>query len=509
MVSLCAGSLIAFSFYAHVFLSRLFYTQYQVNAVAIAGELSMYLLVPIFGYLCDRYSPRPVQFLSGLFFGAGYGLAGLTYRQGPPSQGGWSVGIMILSFIGIGTGTCSMYISAVSACAKNFGKSRYKGLALALPSAAFGLSGMWQSQIGSLWLSEPHADGSRGDVDVFRYFLFLSGISFVAGLIGSFALKVVNEEELIGEAIEELERSGFLEDSPLFHQPIPHGSNGYGTYGDGQNQPPLNLAPADQEAHNKSWLLNVETQRFLADHTMWLFAAAFLFVAGPGEAFINNFGTVIGSIYHPPVSPPPSNSMVANISIYSIFSTLARILTGILSDLLTPSYSSVTSHRRDSQSSDLNSILQPNYLVKPPFSLSRVTILIFCHFPLIIGFCLLASPLLTAHPDLFPVISALVGTGYGAASTLAPIIVSVVWGVQNFGTNWGIITTVPALGAAVWGAAYSFVYQYYAEDSGLCYGRICFAGTFWAMGASGLLSLVLLCWVWRGKSGWIKRGVFV
>ena len=35
---------------------------------------------------------------------------------------------------------------------------------------------------------------------------------------------------------------------------------------------------------------------------MWPFALAFLFLVGPGEAFINNLGTVIGTLTPPSAS---------------------------------------------------------------------------------------------------------------------------------------------------------------------------------------------------------------
>lgn len=41
--SLCAGSILLFSLWAPIFQQRLGYSQMQVNAISIAGELGMYL----------------------------------------------------------------------------------------------------------------------------------------------------------------------------------------------------------------------------------------------------------------------------------------------------------------------------------------------------------------------------------------------------------------------------------------------------------------------------------
>jgi MFS family permease len=259
--------------------------------VIIAAELAMYLPVPLFGYLCDRIGPAPLSFASLILFGIGYLLAAFTYKSGAKDisgythERGWPLSVMIVAFVIIGMATTCMYLSAVTTCAKNFGKGKYRGLALACPIAAFGLSGMWQSQIGEKVLYERRADGKRGDVDVFKFFLFLAIVLMAVGLLGTLLLKVVDEDELIDEAVEELERSGLLEDSEFFRR----GSSdrGYGSIANGSDEQAAEAARLEgvktheeEEARKKTWLLNEETGRFLKDHTMWWLAAGFFFVSG-------------------------------------------------------------------------------------------------------------------------------------------------------------------------------------------------------------------------------------
>lgn len=307
--SLCAGSITAFSLYGPLLLSRLHYTQLRVNSVAITAELGMYLPVPLFGYLCDRYSPALISLMSGVFFGFGYLLAAFVYKNGPPPDTGgegWPFWVMILAFAGVGAGTASMYLAGVSTCAKNFGKGKYKGIMLTFPIAAFGLSGMWQSQVGTNLLYERGPNGEKGDVDVFRYFLFLGILLLAVGIGGTIGLRVVGEDELIDEAVEELERSGILDESQFFRsrEEVLHA---YGTFDTGQEhdggvEAPLSLSDEEREAEKqreeeerqkKTWLLNQETRLFLKDHTMWWLAAGFFLVMGPGEAYINNVGSTL------------------------------------------------------------------------------------------------------------------------------------------------------------------------------------------------------------------------
>ena len=526
---LCAGSITAYSLYGHLFQSRLHYTQFQVNIVSITAELATYLPVSAFGYLCDRLGPGVPSFLSGFLFGLGYLLAAFAYRSGPPPSaggGGWPFGIMVLAFVGVGMGTSCMYLSAVTTCAKNFGRGKHKGLALAAPIAAFGLSGMWQSQVGSRLLYERAPDGSRGDVDVFRYFLFLGITLLCVGFIGTFTLKIVDEEEMIDEAVEELERSGLLARDEFFHRAAD--IHGYGTMDTGdlsesqfdflQIEAERLKFRAAEDARKKNWLLNEETRRFLTDHTMWWLAAGFFLVTGPGEAFINNLGTIIGTLTPPHTSSSPT-SPATHVSIVAITSTAARLITGTLSDLLAP-VAPNHQHRRGTGSLE-NSISHLHGVTGSckPFTLSRLVFLLTFSILLSLGQILLASGLIQNHANRFAWVSALIGAGYGAVFSLVPIVISVVWGVENFGTNWGILATAPAAGATVWGAVYAAVYQKAigSGDEGpggsaeevLCYGRKCYAPTFWAMAISVWVACGLWIWAWRGPGGWKKRGIAV
>ncbi|KAI9803356.1 MAG: putative monocarboxylate transporter mch1 [Piccolia ochrophora] len=521
---LCAGSITAFSLYGHLFISRLGYSLLQVNIISVTAELAMYLPVPLWGYLCDRYTPRPLSFLSSCLFGPGYLLAAYTYRQGPPPTNGgdgWPFEFMVIAFAGVGAGTSSMYLAAVTACAKNFGRGPHKGIALAIPIAAFGLSGMWQSQVGSRLLYETLPDGSRGEVDVFRYFLFLGVTLLSVGLIGSMGLRVINEEDLIDDAVGELERSGLLEESEFFRR-----DRGYGTL-DSSQMANREVESADEtkrrereERRKKRWLVNTETRRFLKDRTMWALALGFLLVTGPGETFINNLGTIIHTLSPRPTtsspSLPPPTLPSTHVSIVALTSTIARLLTGTLSDLFSPS----------------------SHTSRP--SIPRPVLLLLSTLLLSLGLALLASGAVQAHAaDRFWAVSAAVGAGYGAAFSLVPIVIGVVWGVENFGTNWGVVAMMPALGATAFSGLFSAGYGWAARGGGsgggglwgggdgdgdgrsggrgdghdgsdsFCYGARCYQATFWVMTVSVWVACGLWFWAWKGRNGWSRRGIVV
>jgi MFS family permease len=521
--ALCAGSIVVFSLYAPVFQSRLHYTQFQVNGIAIGGSLALYLPVSIMGYVCDRVGVQPLALLSAVLFGGGYGLAAGIFRKldyeyntlgkSHSKDHGWSYPLMILAFVCIGMGTCAMYIGVVSIPAKNFGKKSYRGLALGMPITGFGLSGMWLSQVASRFFTETQPNGSTGELDVFRFFSFLAILLFSMGIIGTFTLRVVDEQDLIEEAIEEMEQSGLLDGASL----LSRSESRYGTInpggpaGDLENSSLLDSGKDDDAAWKKNWVLNAETRRFLTDRTMWPFALAFLLMVGPGESFVNNLGSVIGTLTPPTAEALKHETSVAtHVSIFGVTSTLARLLIGTLTDVLAPSPQ--TQHVQLSSSVHLQNQTRR-------FTVSRVVFMLLFALLLAIGLVFLASGAAQEHADRFWVVSGFVGAGYGAIFSLTPLIVTIIWGVENFATNFGIIAMLPAVGYTFWGLVYSAVYQAHAkslkggdplnDDDVFCYGHGCYAATFWAQGIAVLVGCALLFWAWLGPGGWKRRGVVI
>ncbi|KAL2160305.1 hypothetical protein VTH06DRAFT_1478 [Thermothelomyces fergusii] len=555
--ALCAGTIAVFSLYSSVLQQRLRYSQFEVNGLASAASVAMYAPVSLLGYLCDRAGPAPLSVLAAVAFGGGYAGAAAAYvraeRVAAAHGGGgdddadggaarhWYA-LMVLAYVAIGVGTCSMYLSAVATCAKNFGRGRHRGLAVALPIAAFGLSGMWLSQVGSrLFADRRLPSGAESEVDVPRFFAFLAVLLVAVGLAGAFGLQIVDEEDLIEEAVEELERSGILDGSAMLSpgRAVEAHGNGYGAVAVAvaERADPFDeledvKGPEEEEARRrKQWVLNAETRRFLTDHTMWCFALGFFFMIGPGEAFINNMGTVIKTLY-PPNSVPPHGgdggaptSAATHVSIVGVTSTVMRLLTGTLTDLLAPSpkagHVQITTNTTTTGGGTWGNGRR--------LSVSRVTFLLFSAGLLSLGLAGLAAGLVQNHGGRFWIVSGLVGAGYGAVFSLTPIIITVIWGVENFATNWGIVAMFPALGATLWGLVYSAVYQAGAQrrqaspgegggdaDEGghggsanLCYGRECYAPAFWAMAASVWLACALVLWAWKGRGGWARRGIVV
>lgn len=526
----CVGTITVFSLYAPRFQQALHFSQFEINGIASAMSISLYILVPLVGYLCDRVGPGPLSLVAAVLLAGGYGLAASLYHKGETSlrtieayDSHTLVPYMVLAFVFIGAGTSFLYLSAVSTCAKNFGKGKYRGLMLAAPLTSIGLGGILVSQFGSHFLCERNPDGSRGEVNVYHFFIFLAVLLSIAGVFGGFFLRVIDEDELIDDAVDELERSGFLDDTDIYRRPSRTGSDVFGrssrNYGtasapveDMENagilDPYVQGEDEEDPLLKKQWLLNAETRKFLTDPTMWLLAVGFWLIIGPGESFMNNLGTVIGTLYSPGL-PGTETTAATHVSILAATSTAARLLTGSLSDLISPSPQ--TQHPQTGLQSS-------GTLPQRRFSISRIVLLSASGFLMSLGTLVLASGYVQGHGERFWIVSGLVGFGYGALFSLTPIIVTIIWGVENFGTNFGIIAVSPAVGATMWGLIYASEYQHGAKSSPLladgtedvfCHGKHCYTATSWAMTISIWIGCALFILAWKGKNGWSKRGIVI
>ena len=187
-----------------------------------------------------------------------------------------------------------------------------------------------------------------------------------------------------------------------------------------------------------------------------------------------------------------------HISLLALSSTISRLASGLLSD-----YMSSPNRRHP---------------------ISRIPLLVLLSTLHFSAFFILAYAPISWVRQWFSVGSILVGTSYGGIFTLAPTVVSVVWGVGGFGRNWGILTFTPgtlssdltslvwtrlmiALGAVIFGLLYARIYDVHSPaPPGICAGRECWKTTALSAGWACLFATLLLLFVWHK---WQRRGWMV
>jgi hypothetical protein len=295
------------------------------------------------------------------------------------------------------------------------------GFALSAPIAAYGVSSLWEAQAVSHWFAiDSVADKtSEMRIDLITAYVFLAALYFMVGLMSFAAAKVGD---------------------------VDGGASSKSTTNEGDEPEDV----VSQKEHLRT---------FLRSHEMWLLMAAFVFTSGPLEMYLNNMGTLLRTI---PYGPSPSDQL----SIFSAFSTVARLSVGIFSDYVRPSIS---------------------------------TAMILCSILIVTGIvhCLTASGIFMANSGaLFKLSSIVNGFAYGAIFTLYPTMVACVWGVTHFGTNWGIFILGPAVGSVVYGVLFASVYDR-AKSGPACISRSCYEDTFLITGTSIIVASFVVFSLWQ------------
>jgi MFS family permease len=172
----------------------------------------------------------------------------------------------LLAFFFIGMGTSALYFSALIASAKNF--TAHRGLSIAVPIAAFGLSSFWEALAAGSWMFTRDVRAEGGDVtrevDVVRLFHFFAILLGIVGVIGSFGLMVIPPHlPKIVEVEEATEEDALLP-----------------TTDESESSSVISFASAREE-------LRAEHRPFLTDKSTYLFGLALLVLLGSGEMFIN------------------------------------------------------------------------------------------------------------------------------------------------------------------------------------------------------------------------------
>lgn len=248
MCLLCA-SVTVFPLYTQEFSNTLGYSTLQINAVSIAAEVGLYVIVPYLGYLADTYRLSNLGALGAVLFLIGYLGAGWTFANHA------SYIHMAFSFALIGVATSAVYISALVSCTRLYPKLSV--LAISVPTTAYGLSSLIYSSVIS-W-----ALGSDGDSDaaVVRVFNVLGVVLFILGVL-SWALPRLAHIDVVPSPVLE---SG--EEAPVSH-----------------------------------------FHRFVNDREPWILLVSFILVSGPLEMYLNNLGLISEKVH-----PRPSTSTQVNM----------------------------------------------------------------------------------------------------------------------------------------------------------------------------------------------------
>ncbi|KAH7340481.1 major facilitator superfamily domain-containing protein [Rhizoctonia solani] len=440
MNSITAGGIFCFPLIAPYLSKHLHLTQPEMSSIVLAGMMGQYPFASAWGIAIDKIGPWFCSLAAAVLLSTSFG----TFSYLLTHEGTFSHRWLVLLFFLAGSAAVASYFSALFATRY---QARPGGLATSVPLALFGLSPLFLSYVASL----PTFQFDNGELNVPRFLAFLAMGTGGIHLMSAFGLRVRYDLTTIDETTTETTNhiDNLSERTPLMQKSL---------------VTPPNSPPRPVLEHSDE---DGSVIALLSDSSFWLFATVFLVITGSSEMVISNIGSIVMTL-------PGADNTATQVRLISIANTLARLCSGPLADLISPlaekdpygSYKFPTTHR-----------------------LSRM---VFSCWALI---CLCLVYLWTAFgiqtTSSLPILSVGTGLAYGAAWAVIPSITGTVWGFENLGRNFGIVSYAPFIGTPL------FTYLYACIGNEGCHGRDCWSNTFIISAGIMCVSLAGVATLWK------------
>ncbi|KAI5960481.1 hypothetical protein KGF57_001940 [Candida theae] len=349
---------------------QLHYSASDSSKIALWGTIGTALAGPISGAVVDRRGYTLSSFIGALLIISGYGGMKCQYDQ-QHSQ----IKLSCFWLFSIGLGSTFINSACLKCCAVSFPSIR--GVATSLPLALYGLSALFYSVIASVFYTGRTSE-----------FLGFVGISIVAICFVCFPSVYIADKE--------------------------HKLRNASTF---RNNHSLELREKSVNPDSKAELFK--------SYKFWLLFAILGSLASLGQMYIYSVGYIVKSLVGFTIAEQNleitttgdkidvliQQQQQLQVGMISIANCVGRILSGILGDIITQSFS-----------------MPRSWLLLIP-SVGTT-------------FCQLLTSSTQQYANL-PLNSFSVGLFYGFTFCLIPIIVGDIFGMENFSFNWGITCLAP------------------------------------------------------------------
>ncbi|EGV60384.1 Putative monocarboxylate transporter mch1 [Yamadazyma tenuis] len=376
---LLLGSVLIFSLVAENLILELDFKIFHVNLISSFTVIGMYLCLPILGYLSDVYGNNLLSFIAIFTLVPSYILNYFAVFQFS-NKLAW----FCFTYCLIGLGTSSLYFSSLLTCSKIYPEK--KGLSISLPVTSYGVSALISTQILKLsYFQQNH------HLDLLRVFKFFAILYLVMGVLNFMATSII------------IERTHKID----------------------ENTELIPISSIEPPSHKAKFI------RFLKSPSMYILLGSLFLNLGPLETYQNNLNSIAWEINRKGSGSIDLNSQII---LLSIFSTITRLVVGVMSDHM---------NKRD----------------------------------ILIGLLALGSinqaiSWMKLTPDTMNFITVIDGITYGGVFTIYPTIIAEIWGIEMLGSTWGLFMIAPAISTSL----FSLVYGSLLDNFGdlVVYFKICF-----------------------------------
>lgn len=391
---LLLGSVLIFPLISQLLIEEIGLKIFDVNLISSFTVIGMYLCLPVLGYLSDVYGNNLLSIISIFAFCPAY-FSNYFVILDSQHKLLW----LCINYCLIGLGTSALYFLCLLTCSKIYPEK--KGLSISLPVTSYGISSLISTQILKLAFFKDESN----HLNILKIFVFFGFLYLVLGILNFLSTSII------------IERSFKL----------------------AENTELIPISSIEPPNHQQKFL------NFLRDPKMYVLLASLFLILGPLETFQNNLNSLLGLVGHP-------EELNSQIILLSLFSTITRLVVGILSDYM---------NKRD--------IL--------------ITLLVLGTASHLLSYLNLQLSTLT-------IITIFNGITYGGVFTIYPTILAEIWSVEMLGSTWGLFMIAPAISTSLFSLLYGNLLDTFGNLS--IYSRICSLGTF--------ISIILVITVRNAKT---------
>ncbi|KAJ2400585.1 hypothetical protein GGI23_001942, partial [Coemansia sp. RSA 2559] len=367
--------------------------------------------------------------------------------------------LRFLSFLGLGTSA----VAAMSLAVIGFGPSRYQrngvpeGFIVDYPSSESSSSGLLSSEESATNVDEERGllarDAMIGDIRI-------GG----AESYGAAARKPSNNSASVGSDTV----GGTQQPSPMAGRISEAMTPAAAAAATAIPSPAINLR-TNSDGIDYDTARNLGGIEYLRDPEAQLLALVLFLCGGVGVFYINNVGTIVNALYYSSTDTPHHSAAQRlinhHVAVVSLGSFMGRLTIGFVVDTC-----------------------------KRLWNLPRSGILVIVVLSVVVSQVVVG---IAATLPLLLVGSALTGLSYGFVFGFVPTLVSVWFGTQHFGSNWGMTSAFIGFSGQALGAFFGYVYDKNIPDqdpskcpSGSCY-RVAFVLSI-GIATLGLLAAAVL-----------------
>ncbi|KAI0035708.1 MFS general substrate transporter [Vararia minispora EC-137] len=476
-VASSSGGIFTFPILSPALVSHLKLTQPQLTTIVLAGVAGQYPFAVFVGKVVDTYGPWVCSLASAGLLSSGFGLFAWEIAKTPddislPSQS--SFYRLTLFYFMCGLGTVFGLFTSLFAASKNF--PQHLGFASGGSMAMFGLSPLFLTYVASGFYFS-----SETGLDVTSYVTFLAIYSGIVHVGAAMILCLPADEKAVVDAGPSAGAAPTLSDASSSSVPserdslLPKGAH-------------IDVEIVDVQlkgSNDSAWNL-------VKDPDFWLlFFVTFAILGSVStcEMVISNIGSITLSL--PSVRTAGFVALdretdiatSTQVRVISLSNTVARLVSGPLADFISPIASYLPSGVR--------SYPRKHWISRMAFTVGAG---VLC----VLGFLSLEIAI-RSQASLWW-LSVCTGTAYGVMFTVLPSILSAVWGADNLGRNFGIMSYAAFVGTPTFSYLYAFVAERHAER-GVCTGVDCWTLTFWVVAGSVSASCLVSSLLWRRWRG--------